>query len=175
INKGESLTIGKIDLNEYLEICGRDSTQEYIKKEVSKVYSSQGIDLNEKHMELFARQMLSKLKITKDFIDEDFGDYIAGDLINYNDFIKINKEMNLQGKGKLEAKQMLFGIKKVTSYFSSFISAASFQGTPKALVDHLIFQPIDKLEGLKPNIIMGQMIPSGIGYEIRKELFEREE
>lgn len=166
INVGESITTGKIDLNQYLDVSGRYNCQEYIKKEIWKVYYSQGIEINEKHIELFTRQMLSKVEITKEVEGED---YLSGDIISYVDFNKINKKLSSLGKIKLEAKPILLGIKKITNYFPSFLSGISFQNTSKLLLDYALFQPKDPLEGVKENMIVGQLVPVGTGFKAREK------
>jgi DNA-directed RNA polymerase subunit beta' len=161
VKLGESITTGKIDLSQYLEIAGRYSCQEYIKKEIWKVYYSQGIEINEKHIELFTRQMLNKVEITKEVSGEK---YLVGDVINCIDLERINKKLVAEGKEKIEAKPILLGIKKIINYFPSFLSGISFQNISKLLLEYTLYQPKDHLEGVKENMIIGQLVPVGTGF-----------
>jgi DNA-directed RNA polymerase subunit beta' len=166
LNIGENITTGKVDLNQYLDVSGRYNCQEYIKKEIWKVYFSQGIEINEKHIELFTRQMLSKVEITKEVAGED---YLSGDIMSYVDVKRINEELAFAGKEKLEFRSILLGIKKITNYFPSFLSGISFQNTSKSLLDYSLFQPKDSLEGVKENMIVGQLVPVGTGFKAREK------
>ncbi|MCE8162738.1 MAG: DNA-directed RNA polymerase subunit beta' [Candidatus Moeniiplasma glomeromycotorum] len=164
VEKGQTLTSGVVDLEEYLEVVGRDGCQNYIKTEIGKVYQSQGIEINDKHIEIFARQMLSRVKIT------DSGDskYLLGEIVNYQLIQKENRTLISQGKKKLEFKNIVSSLKDLASHPSSFLAGISFQNTLKSLVNYSLHQPIDYLLGSKESLIAGQLIPVGTGFEKRK-------
>ena len=168
IKKGERLTGGKTDLEEYLEIMGRDKCQDYIKEEVRKVYDNQGIDINEKHIEIFARQMLSKVEIT----DSGDSDYLVGDLVNYQKLEKVNQELSAKQKQPVSFKNIICSLKDLASHPDSFLAGISFQNTLKSLVNYSLYQPIDYLQGCKENLIAGQLVPVGPGFKER-EKFQR--
>ena len=108
--------------------------------------------------------MLSKVEITKEVDGEK---YLSGDVISYNELEKINNELIANGKDKIEAKPILLGIKKIINYFPSFLSGISFQNTSKLLLDYALSQPKDSLEGIKENMIVGQLVPVGTGFRER--------
>ena len=166
INIGEPITSGNVELNEHLEISGRYQCQEYIKKQIWKVYHSQGVEINEKHIELFTRQMLSKVEITSEVEDSK---YLIGDLVNYIEIVQFNKQLQSEGKKQIEFKPVLLGIKKVINSFDSFLSAISFQNTSKLLLEYALFKPVDLLQGIKENMIAGQLIPVGTGFKEREK------
>src|SRR6185369_6862283 len=168
VKKGERLTGGKIDLEEFLEIMGRDKCQDYIKEEVRKVYDNQGIDVNEKHIEIFARQMLSKVEVT----DSGDSDYLVGDLVNYQKLEKVNQELSAKQKQPASSKNIISSLKDLASHPDSFLAGISFQNTLKSLVNYSLYQSIDYLEGCKENLIAGQLIPVGSGFKER-EKFQR--
>jgi len=169
VKKGEKLTGGKIDLEEYLEIMGRDKCQEYIKEEVRKVYDNQGIDINEKHIEIFARQMLSKVKI----MDGGDSDYLVGDIVNYQKLEKINQELLAKQKQPASFKDTISSLKDLASYPSSFLAGISFQNTLKSLVNYSLYQPVDYLRGCKENLIAGQLVPVGTGFKEREKFQQK--
>jgi len=168
VKKGERLTGGKIDLEELLEIVGRDKCQEYIKEEVRKVYDNQGIDVNEKHIEIFARQMLSKVEIT----NSGDSDYLVGDLVNYQQLEKINQKLLSNKKQPASFKNIISSLKDLASHPDSFLAGISFQNTLKSLVNYSLYQPVDYLRGCKENLIAGQLVPVGSGFKER-EKFQR--
>jgi DNA-directed RNA polymerase subunit beta' len=168
VKKGERLTGGKTDLEEYLEIMGRDKCQNYIKEEVRKVYDNQGIDINEKHIEIFARQMLSKVEIT----DSGDSDYLVGELVNYQKLEKVNQELSAKQKQPASFKNIICSLKDLASHPDSFLAGISFQNTLKSLVNYSLYQPVDYLHGCKENLIAGQLVPVGPGFKER-EKFQR--
>jgi DNA-directed RNA polymerase subunit beta' len=168
VKKGGRLTGGKIDLEEYLEIMGRDKCQDYIKEEVRKVYDNQGIDINEKHIEIFARQMLSKVEI----IDSGDSDYLVGDIANYQKLEKINQELLTNKKQPASFKNIISCLKDLASHPDSFLAGISFQNTLKSLVNYSLYQPVDYLRGSKENLIVGQLAPVGPGIK-EKEKFQQ--
>ena len=174
VQKGESLTPGKINLDNLLEIAGRETCQNYIKEEIWKVYYNQGIIINEKHIELFTRKMLGSVEVTH----PGGSNYLIGDIVNYQEFYHTNqqiKEKN-QNKSKNETLQpaqanfLVFNLKQVAKHSPSFLASISFQDTLKNLVNYSIFQPIDRLQGIKENLIVGQLAPIGSGFEEYQEL-----
>jgi len=166
VQKGAKLTTGKIDLEEYLEIMGREACQNYIKEEIRKVYSSQGIDINEKHIEIFARQMLSRVEI----IESDDSDYLVGDIANYQQVQKLNQSLTDQKKKLISFKNIISSLKDLAAHpDSSFLAGISFQNTLKSLVHYSLYQPVDYLKGSKESLIAGQLIPVGTGFEEREK------
>ena len=165
IQKGAKLTTGKIELAEYLEIMGRDICQDYIKEEIRKVYSSQGIDINEKHIEIFARQMLSRVEI----IDSGDSDYLVGDIVNYQQVQKLNQSLTNQKKKLVSFKNIISSLKDLASHPDSFLAGISFQNTLKSLVHYSLYQPVDYLQGSKESLIAGQLVPVGTGFKEREK------
>lgn len=163
VEKGEILTGGQINLNQLLSLTGRENCQAYIKEEVWKVYQDQGIKVDEKHLELFTRQMLGKVKITQ------AGDskYLFGDIIDYREVKEVNQELVKKGKKPADSENILLGLKQVAKYYPSFLANISFQDTLKSLINFSLFEPIDYLRGPKESMIAGQLIPVGAGLEER--------
>ena len=159
VKAGEELTEGQIAPKELLEVAGVRAAQDYILKEVQKVYSTQGIGINDKHIEVMIRQMLRKVVVT------DSGDtnLSAGITISLAHIMDINREMLLDGKRPASFSAIMLGISKAAVETDSFLSAASFQETTKVLTDAAINGKIDNLRGLKENVIIGKMIPAGTG------------
>lgn len=168
VKKGERLTSGKVDLEELLEIMGRNKCQDYIREGVRKVYENQGIEVNEKHIEIFARQMLSKVEI----IDSGDSDYLVGDLVNYHELEKNNQKLLANKKQPASFKNIISSLKDLASHPDSFLAGISFQNTLKSLVNYSLYQPIDYLRGCKENLIAGQLVPVGSGFKER-EKFQR--
>ena len=176
IEAGDQLTEGSINPNEILTIKGPDAVHEYLVQEIQKVYRNQGVDINDKHIEIIARQMLKKMKVT------DSGDslLLAGTLIDINKFNEINAELKAQKKKPAQGKRVLQGITKAALSTDSFLSAASFQETTRVLTEAAIKGKADDLVGLKENVIIGKLIPAGTGMRryqethINTEKFEDE-
>ena len=159
IGVGDPLTEGSINPNEILAIKGPEGVHEYLVQEIQKVYRNQGVDINDKHIEVIARQMLKRVRI------EDSGDskLLPGSLIDMNELEVINKELEEQGKKPASGKRILLGITKASLATESFLSAASFQETTKVLTEAAIKGKEDNLIGLKENVIIGKLIPAGTG------------
>jgi DNA-directed RNA polymerase subunit beta' len=160
IERGTQLTEGSLDLRELYKLKGRLETQKYIIKEIQYVYSSQGQPLNDKHVEIIARQMFSR------YLVRDSGDTVLlpGETIEEEVFFQANK-----AEGELaKADRLLLGITKASLTTDSFLSAASFQETPRVLIEAAVNGKIDYLEGLKENVIIGCLIPAGTGYKGKK-------
>jgi DNA-directed RNA polymerase subunit beta' len=161
IERGTQLTEGSLDLRELYKLKGRLETQKYIIKEIQYVYGSQGQPLNDKHVEIIARQMFSRYLIT------DSGDtnLLSGETVEEEVFEQANKS----SKNLAKADRLLMGITKASLTTDSFLSAASFQETSRVLIDAAVNGKIDYLEGLKENVIIGCLIPAGTGYKGRKK------
>ena len=159
VEAGDPLTEGSINPNEILIIKGAKGVFEYLVQEVQKVYRNQGVDINDKHIEVIARQMLKKVRV------EDNGDtdLFPGSLIDVYELEVKNKEMEAEGKRPATAKQVLLGITKASLATDSFLSAASFQETTRVLTEAAIKGKVDELVGLKENVIIGKLIPAGTG------------
>ena len=164
VNIGDQLTEGSFDLQQLYKLSGRLETQKYIIKEIQYVYSSQGQPLNDKHIEIIARQMFSRVYI-KDSGDTDL---LPGEIIEKNVFETKNAKAKDEGKKEAIGDQLLMGMTKASLTTNSFLSAASFQETAKVLIEAAITGNIDRLEGLKENVIIGRPIPAGTGYKGEK-------
>ena len=156
---GSPLTEGSINPHDILDIMGETAVQNYFIQEVQRVYRLQGVDINDKHIEVIVRQMMHKVKV------EDAGDtdLLTGSLISVYELEDINKQMIEQGKRPAEAETVLMGITKAALATESFLSAASFQETTRVLTDAAIKGKKDPLVGLKENVIIGKLVPAGTG------------
>ena len=166
IEAGDELTEGSINPHDILKIKGVRAVQDYMLKEVQRVYRLQGVDINDKHIEMIVRQMLKKAKI------EEAGDtdYLVGSMVDYIEVEDINDELEAQGKQKAVAKQTMLGITKASLATNSFMSAASFQETTKVLTEAAIKGKVDPLIGLKENVIIGKLIPAGTGMKRYRDI-----
>ena len=163
---GQPLTEGSINPNELLVAKGPSAVFEYIMEEAQKTYRNQGIDINDKHIEIIIRQMLKKVKITD---PGDSGRMIAS-LIELTDFYKENDQLKAEGKKQMKGNRTLLGITKASISTESFLSAASFQETTRVLTDAAIKGKVDELIGLKENVIIGKLIPAGAGLSKYREI-----
>jgi len=156
---GQPLTEGSINPNELLLIKGPEGVYNYLVQEVQKVYRNQGVDINDKHIEVIGRQMLKKIRV------EDNGDtnMFAGSLVDMYEFEDMNKKAVEEGKRPATGKRVLLGITKASLATDSFLSAASFQETTRVLTEAAIKGKVDELVGLKENVIIGKLIPAGTG------------
>jgi DNA-directed RNA polymerase subunit beta' len=166
IDVGSPITVGSINPNELLAIKGTEAVYEYIISEVQKVYRNQGIDINDKHIEVITKQMLKKVRIT----DPGDSDFYMASLIDLLEFEEKNKELVAEGKRPAVAKRVLLGITKSSLATDSFLSAASFQETTKVLTDAAIKGKVDTLMGLKENVIIGKLIPAGTGLKRYRDI-----
>ena len=159
VSLGARLTEGSINPHDIMRVMGTQATQRYLVYEVQKVYKSQGVEINDKHIEVIVRQMLHKVKI------ETAGDadMLPGDMIDVNTFDEENRRLTLNGRENATGKRTLLGITKAALATDSFLSAASFQETTRVLTDAAIKGKIDPLLGLKENVIIGKLIPAGTG------------
>ena len=159
VEKGDQLTEGSLDPHDVLNVLGKIGVQNYITKEVQKVYRIQGVEIDDRHIEVIARQMLKKVTI------DESGDteFLPGSLQERREVDRINDQMIEEGKKPAEYTQELLGITKASLATDSWLSAASFQETTRVLTDASIKGKIDDLMGLKENIIIGKLIPAGTG------------
>ena len=176
IEAGETLTEGSVNPHDVLEVKGEEAVQNYIIAEVQKVYRLQGVDINDKHIEVIVRQMMRKARVT----NPGSSYLLPGSVIDKNELVKVNNELEQRKEaGKqiepVECEAVLLGITKAALATDSFMSAASFQETTRVLTDAAIHGKVDPLLGLKENVIIGKLIPAGTGLEaMEKEKEERE-
>ena len=162
VQAGDRLTVGSLNLRDLMEFKGVEETQRYIMNEILRIYAAQGQDIASKHLEIIVRQMFSRVQI------EDAGDssFIIGDVVSKAAVVEENKLLEAEGKKPAEFKQQLLGITKVSIFSDSFLSAASFQNTTSVLINAATSGRIDKLRGLKENVIIGRKIPVGTGARV---------
>ncbi|MDH6603404.1 DNA-directed RNA polymerase subunit beta' [Bacilli bacterium PM5-9] len=168
VKAGGKITEGIVNPKRLLNYTGVRQVQNYILKEVQKVYRLQGIEIADKHIEVMIRQMLRKLRI----VDGGHTGLLPGTLVSVNEFTEINKQVLLDGKNPAVATPTLLGITKASLETESFLSAASFQETTKVLTDAAIKGKTDELIGLKENVIIGKLIPAGTGINDNSEIFK---
>ena len=159
LEAGDELTEGSVNPHDILKIKGVRAVQDYMIQEVQRVYRLQGVEINDKHIEVIVRQMLKKVKV------EEGGDseFLPGTSVDVLDFNEVNEKLIAEGKQPAEGKQVMLGITKASLATNSFLSAASFQETTKVLTEAAINGKVDPLIGLKENVIIGQLIPAGTG------------
>jgi DNA-directed RNA polymerase subunit beta' len=163
--KGQILTDGSADLDDLFEYAGRAMVQEYIITEASKIYEMQGAPVSRKHLEVVVKQMFSRVKIT----DAGDTDYSVGDVVEDWEIVKSVKEMEDAGKIVPQSREIVLGIKESALSRRSFLSAASFEQTTKILINAALRGSVDRLRGLKENVILGRLIPSGTGFKGSKK------
>jgi DNA-directed RNA polymerase subunit beta' len=158
--KGQQLTEGAPVPHDILDILGSHKLMEHLVNEVQEVYRLQGVEINDKHIEIIVRQMLRKIKVT------DPGDtpFLWGDQVERTTFEDTNRDIEEQGGKPSEGEPVLLGITKASLETDSFISAASFQDTTRVLTDAATLGKVDTLQGFKENVIMGHLIPAGTGF-----------
>ena len=166
VKAGQRLTHGAISPKELLTVTDPITVQQYILLEIQKVYRSQGVDISDKHVEVMAKRMISKIKIVNS------GDtlFLPGTLVNINEFSDVNKKLIIEGKRPATGRPVLLGITKASLETDSFLSAASFQETTRILTDAAIHGRVDHLNGLKENVIIGKLIPAGTGAREYKKI-----
>ncbi len=164
VKVGDQLTEGSLDLQQLYKLRGRLDTQKYIIKEIQYVYSSQGQPLNDKHIEIIARQMFARIYIN----ETSETDLLPGEIIEKAVFERINDEAKKQNKKPATGEQLLLGVTKTSLTTNSFLSAASFQETARVLIEAAVTGKVDYLEGLKENVIIGRPIPAGTGFRKNK-------
>jgi DNA-directed RNA polymerase subunit beta' len=159
IKAGTQLNEGSLYPHELLAIRGRTETEQYLVKEVQEVYKSQGVDINDKHIELIVRQMLKKVRVDQ----KGDTDYLPGQFVDRFEFAKINEEIAAKDGETAQYEDIILGITKASLNTDSFLSAASFQETTKVLTDAALEGKTDRLNGLKENVIIGKLIPAATG------------
>ena len=166
LEAGDELTEGSVNPHDILKIKGIRAVQDYMIREVQRVYRLQGVDINDKHVEVIVRQMLKKIRI------EDNGDtdYLPGTLVNILEFNKKNAELEAEGKQPATGERVMLGITKASLATDSFLSAASFQETTKVLTDAAIKGKVDPLVGIKENVLLGKLIPAGTGMKMYRNV-----
>ncbi len=166
LEAGDQITEGSVNPSEILAIKGPEGVYDYLISEVQKVYRNQGVDINDKHIEVIGRQMLKKVRV------EDSGDtdMFAGSLVDMYEFEEKNNNMVSEGKAQAVGKRTLLGITKASLATDSFLSAASFQETTRVLTEAAIKGKVDPLIGLKENVIIGKLIPAGTGMNMYKNI-----
>ena len=160
INKGDQLTDGHVDLQELYEVMGHEAVYQYIMSEVQKIYASKGADINDKHIEIIIRKMFSRIRVTSPGETE----LLPGKVVEENIFETENNRAKAAGLTIGKGKVLLLGITKVALSTDSFLSAASFQETAQALIDAAVEGKVDRLRGLKENVIIGHLVPAGTGF-----------
>ena len=178
VQAGDRLTEGNVSPKELLMVTDPNTVQQYILKEVQKVYRSQGVDINDKHVELIARRMISQIRI----MDSGDTDFLPSTVVSINKFAEGNRDVILQGKKPAIGQPILLGITKSSLQTDSFLASASFQETTRILTEAAVKGKVDNLHGLKENVIIGKLIPAGtgakeymdIGYSLEKEFFDDE-
>ena len=166
VKKGQPLTEGPVVPQEILEVCGPQELQEYLVNEVQEVYRLQGVEINDKHIEIIVRQMLRKVRISE---PGDTG-FLWGEQVEKQTFLEVNRRVSEEGRKPAEATPLLLGITKASLETESFISAASFQDTTRVLTDAATLARVDNLHGFKENVIMGHVIPAGTGFSMYRNI-----
>ena len=166
LEAGDELTEGSVNPHDILKIKGVRAVQDYMIREVQRVYRLQGVEINDKHVEMIVRQMLKKVKIE----ESGDSDVLPGVSMNVLDFNEMNEKLIAEGKKPAEGKQVMLGITKASLATDSFLSAASFQETTKVLTEAAINGKVDKLIGLKENVLIGKLIPAGTGMKQYRDI-----
>ncbi|KSU78429.1 MULTISPECIES: DNA-directed RNA polymerase subunit beta' [Fictibacillus] len=166
VTAGQVLTEGSIDPKELIKVRGAEGVQEYLLREVQKVYRMQGVEIGDKHVEVMVRQMLRKVRI----IDAGHTDVLPGALVDIHTFTDANRKILLEGGIPATGRPVLLGITKASLETESFLSAASFQETTRVLTDAAIKGKRDELLGLKENVIIGKLIPAGTGMSLYRNV-----
>ena len=159
LEAGDELTEGSVNPHDILKIKGVRAVQDYMLREVQRVYRLQGVDINDKHIELIVRQMLQKIRVE----ENGDSDLLPGSMVDALDFLELNEKLEAEGKELAVGAQVLLGITKASLATNSFLSAASFQETTKVLTEAAIKGKVDPLIGMKENVIIGKLIPAGTG------------
>ncbi len=161
VTKGTRLVAGHLDLRQLMELSSIEKAQEYILYEVQSIYASQGQTISEKHIEVIAKQMASKVRV----IDPGDSDWVSGEIHEYIEYEEKNKELKKAKKKEVIVERLLLGLTRIALWTDSWLSAASFQETIRALVNASVDSKKDDLDGLKENVIIGRLIPAGTGYK----------
>jgi DNA-directed RNA polymerase subunit beta' len=168
VAKGQPVTDGSVNLDELFELAGRETLQQYIIDEVSKIYDLQGAPVSHKHMEVIIRQMFSRVRV----LDPGESSMVMGEIIEAGPAHLVNRALEKEGKTPAKLDNLVLGITEVSLNRKSFLAAASFQHTTRTLIQASLRGTIDRLEGLKENVIIGRIIPAGTGFKGSKK-YER--
>jgi DNA-directed RNA polymerase subunit beta' len=166
VRKGQQLTEGPVSPQELLEVCGPQALQEYLVDQVQGVYRVQGVEINDKHIEIIVRQMLRKVRVAEP------GDtrLLPDETMDRLEFEEVNRVAVAEGRTPSTSTPVLLGITKAALETESFISAASFQDTTRVLTEAAALSKRDELRGFKENVIMGHLIPAGTGFDLYKNI-----
>ena len=163
VSRGQVLSEGHLDLKKLFKIKGQEEVYRYIIREVQEIYSAQGEGINDKHIEIIIRQMLSRMRV----LDPGDTSLLPGDTVEEVQLIEANEAAKKKGAKVATAEKLLLGISKVALSTESFLSAASFQETAKVLINAAVTGKEDQLRGLKENVIIGKLIPAGTGFKAK--------
>ena len=166
IEAGDEITEGSVNPHDLLRIKGVRAVQDYMLREVQRVYRLQGVEINDKHIEMIVRQMLKKVRVD----EQGDSEFLPGTSVNYLEFNEVNEALIAEGKRPAEGKVVMLGITKASLATDSFLSAASFQETTKVLTEAAINGKIDHLNGLKENVLIGKLIPAGTGMKVYNDI-----
>ena len=166
LEAGDELTEGSVNPHDILKIKGVRAVQDYMLREVQRVYRLQGVEINDKHVEVIVRQCLQKIRVE----EPGDSDLLPGSMVDALDFLELNEKLEEEGKELAVGSQVLLGITKASLATNSFLSAASFQETTKVLTEAAIKGKVDPLIGMKENVIIGKLIPAGIGMKIYRNI-----
>ena len=166
LEAGDELTEGSVDPHDILKIKGVRAVQDYMLREVQRVYRLQGVEINDKHVEVIVRQCLQKIRVE----EPGDSDLLPGSMVDALDFLELNEKLEEEGKELAVGSQVLLGITKASLATNSFLSAASFQETTKVLTEAAIKGKVDPLIGMKENVIIGKLIPAGTGMKIYRNI-----
>ena len=166
LEAGDELTEGSVNPHDILKIKGVRAVQDYMIQEVQRVYRLQGVEINDKHIEVIVRQMLQKIRVE----ENGDSDLLPGSMVDALDFLELNEKLEEEGKELAVGSQVLLGITKASLATNSFLSAASFQETTKVLTEAAIKGKVDPLIGMKENVIIGKLIPAGTGMKIYRNI-----
>ena len=165
VNKGDVISEGSLSPHDILALKGVTELTDYVVNEIQDVYRLQGVEISDKHIECVLRQMLRKAEIT----ESGDSDFIIGDQVEFSEVVNINKKLIAEGSVPAQFNRLLLGITKASLATESFISAASFQETTRVLTEAAVTGKVDKLRGLKENVVIGRLVPSGTGYNSDKK------
>ena len=165
VNKGDVISEGSLSPHDILSLKGVAELTDYVVNEIQDVYRLQGVEISDKHIECILRQMLRKAEIT----ESGDSDFIIGDQVEFSEVVNINKKLLAEGSVPAKFNRLLLGITKASLATESFISAASFQETTRVLTEAAVTGKVDKLRGLKENVVIGRLVPSGTGYNSDKK------
>ena len=162
VNKGDVISEGSLSPHDILSLKGVTELTDYVVNEIQDVYRLQGVEISDKHIECILRQMLRKVEVT----ESGDSDFIIGDQVEFSEVVKVNKKLLAEGSTPAKFNRLLLGITKASLATESFISAASFQETTRVLTEAAVTGKVDKLRGLKENVVIGRLVPSGTGYNV---------